>query len=144
MALNEQSMQVNYTVLPDDFVRAGEASGALKKLLKELGFPSDTVRRCAIATYEGEMNMVIHAKGGVVSAVITPDTIELELRDTGPGIADIELAMTEGYSTATDAVRDIGFGAGMGLPNIRKYTDDMSLSSEVGVGTTLRMTIRAG
>jgi serine/threonine-protein kinase RsbT len=144
MAHSEQSMKVSYTVLPDDFMRAGEASGALKKLLKELGFPSDTVRRCAIATYEGEMNMVIHAQGGVVEAIITPDTIELELRDTGPGISDIELAMTEGYSTASDAVRDIGFGAGMGLPNIQKYSDRMSLTSEVGVGTTLRMTIRSG
>ena len=142
MAHSEQSMKVSYTVLPDDFMRAGEASGALKKLLKELGFPSDTVRRCAIATYEGEMNMVIHAQGGVVEAIITPDTIELELRDTGPA-SPTSSFQTEGYSTASVAVRDIGFGAGMGLPNIQKYSDRMSLTSEVGVGTTLRMTIRS-
>lgn len=139
---NDERMVVTYTVIPDDFVRAGEASGAFKKLLKGLGFPSDVIRRCAIAMYEGEMNMVIHAKGGEITAAVTPDCIDLELRDVGPGIPDIDLAMTEGYSTATEAVRDIGFGAGMGLPNIKKYTDSLTIESEVGVGTTVRMIIK--
>lgn len=138
---NDERMTVKYNVIPDDFVRAGEASASLKRMLKDLGFPSDTVRRCAIAMYEGEMNMVIHARGGVITAVVTPASIEIELKDEGPGIPDIPLAMTEGFSTATDAVRDIGFGAGMGLPNIKKYTDELIIESEVGVGTTLRMTI---
>ena len=139
---SEDRMVVTYTVVPDDFVRAGEASGAFKKILKGLGFPSEVIRRCAIAMYEGEMNMVIHARGGEITAAVTPEFIELELKDVGPGIPDIDLAMTEGYSTATEAARDIGFGAGMGLPNIKKYTDSLTIDSEVGMGTTVYMTIK--
>lgn len=136
-----QPLTLNFTVSADDFSRAGEASGSVKKTLKELGFPPDVVRRVSIAMYEAEINMVIHANGGVITANITPEKVQVEFADKGPGIPNIELAMQEGWSTASEQVRDLGFGAGMGLPNIKKYTDSMDIKSEVGVGTTLNLTV---
>ena len=138
-----ESITKKYEVDGDDFTHAGEASVKMKTALKQLGYNPDAVRRAAIAMYEGEINMVIHANGGGVTVEITPEKIEILLEDTGPGIADVALAMQEGYSTAPDEVRSLGFGAGMGLPNIKKYTDDMRIESEVGVGTRVFMTIKS-
>ena len=134
-------MTFNYDVPGDDFTRAGEASGDLKKKLKKLGFPSSVIRRVSIALYEGEINMVIHANGGHITADVNPDEINLTLADVGPGIPDIEKAMQDGYSTATDQVRNLGFGAGMGLPNMKRNSDEIDIETELGVGTTVRMKI---
>jgi anti-sigma regulatory factor (Ser/Thr protein kinase) len=130
-----------YEVPGDDFTQAGEASGAIKRTLKELGFNPEMIRRVAIATYEAEINMVIHANGGVVTATIGSDRVTVEFVDKGPGIPDVSLAMQEGWSTATESVRELGFGAGMGLPNIQKYTDEMNIDTQVGVGTTLTLSV---
>ena len=135
------SFKVQYKVDGEDFAAAGEASRKLKKVMQSLGIDSKISRKVAVAMYEGEINMVIHADGGVIDVEITKDKIHLFLRDKGPGIPDISLAMTEGYSTATDNVRELGFGAGMGLPNMDKYTDYMKITSEVGVGTTIEMIV---
>ncbi len=132
---------LKYSVPGDDFTRAGEASSAVKKALKKLGVAPDVIRKVAIAMYEGEINMVIHADGGEITVEITPEYVNMVLADTGPGIADIDLAMKEGYSTAPDNVRSLGFGAGMGLPNMKKYTDEMKVESQVGVGTTVTMRV---
>ena len=134
-------MTLHYIVPGDDFTRAGEASGDLKRKMKKLGFPSDVIRKVSIALYEGEINMVIHAYGGEITAEFSSSEIDLTLADTGPGIPDIEKAMQDGYSTATEQVRNLGFGAGMGLPNMKKYTDEFQIESEVGVGTTVRMKV---
>ena len=128
-------MTFNYDVPGDDFTRAGEASGDLKKKLKKLGFPSSVIRRVSIALYEG------HANGGHITADVNTDEINLTLADVGPGIPDIEKAMQDGYSTATDQVRNLGFGAGMGLPNMKRNSDEIDIETELGVGTTVRMKI---
>lgn len=135
------SIRLSYTVSSDDFTRAGEASSDVKGKLKKLGFSPDVVRRVAIVMYEGEINMVIHASGGKIEVTITEEEIEMRLMDTGPGIADIDMAMQEGYSTAPDAIRTLGFGAGMGLPNMKKYSDEMEIDTKIGVGTTVRMKV---
>jgi len=137
--LNQQ-----YNVTADDFASAGAASAAVKKTLKQLGFSPDFIRRTSIAMYEGEINMVIHGGGGIAYSEIGEDYIKVTLSDQGPGIADINLAMQEGFSTASDSVRELGFGAGMGLPNIKKQSDDFKLESEVGKGTTLTIIIKSG
>lgn len=137
-----QAITFHYIVPGDDFTRAGEASSAIKKALKQLGLPPEAIRKVAIAVYEGEINMVIHANGGEIFIEVTPQEISMTLADTGPGIPDLELAMREGWSTAPDDVRSLGFGAGMGLPNMKKYTDEMAIDSTVGVGTTVRMKVR--
>ena len=134
-------MTFNYDVPGDDFTRAGEASGDLKKKLKKLGFPSSVIRRVSIALYEGEIKMVIHANGGHITADVNTDEINLTLADVGPGIPDIEKAMQDGYSTASDQVRNLGFGAGMGLPNMKRNSDEIHIETELGVGTTVRMKI---
>ena len=134
-------LTLHFDVSTDDFSCAGEASGSVKRTLKKLGFAPDVIRRVAIAMYEAEINMVIHANGGVIDAYITPEEINIDFADVGPGIPDISLAMQEGWSTATPEVRDLGFGAGMGLPNIKKYTDDLKIKTEIGVGTTVSMKI---
>jgi anti-sigma regulatory factor (Ser/Thr protein kinase) len=136
-----EPISLHYDVSGTDFTCAGEASGKIKKALKELGFPAALTRNVAIAVYEGEINMVIHGGGGVIDVVITPDCIAIELADQGPGIPDVALAMQEGYSTAPDNVRQLGFGAGMGLPNIKKYTDEMVIETEVGKGTTIKLKV---
>ena len=136
------AIHLHYEVSGEDFTRAGEASGAVKKRLKSLGFNSDAIRRTAIAMYEAEINMVIHADGGFCDVDIYPDRIEILLSDHGPGIPDVEKAMQEGFSTAPDNVRSLGFGAGMGLPNIKKYSDEMRIETTIGVGTNLYLTIK--
>ena len=137
------SEQVVFTfdVDGDDFTSAGHASMQVKKNLRQLGIDPDIIRRVSIAMYEGEINMVIHARGGVATVSVSEEYIEIILKDEGPGISDIEQAMQEGFSTAPESVRNLGFGAGMGLPNMRKYTDDMKVESEVGKGTTVRMRV---
>lgn len=130
-------LKLKYKIEGDDFTRAGEASSEVKRKLKQIGYNPDAIRRLSIAMYEGEINMVIHANGGEAFVDIYPDKIDVILQDTGPGIEDIEKAMQEGYSTAPDNVRSLGFGAGMGLPNIKKYTDEMKIDSKVGEGTTM-------
>ncbi|MGE4483755.1 MAG: ATP-binding protein [Oscillospiraceae bacterium] len=136
-----QPLTLQFTVSADDFSHAGEASGIVKKTLKDLGFSPVVVRRVAIAMYEAEINMVIHANGGKITAYITPEEITVEFADVGPGIPNIDLAMQEGYSTASETVRDLGFGAGMGLPNIKKYTDSLDIKTTLGVGTTVTMKV---
>lgn len=135
---------LNYTIPPDDFTRAGEASSDVKSKLKQLGVSPEAVRKVAIAMYEGEINMVIHANGGQAKVDIDPDRVDIILRDQGPGIADVEQAMQAGWSTAPDNVRALGFGAGMGLPNMKKYSDEMRIDSVVGEGTTVYMTVFPG
>lgn len=138
------NIKLHYDVPGDDFTRAGEASGAVKRTLKQLGFHPDVVRRVSIAMYEGEINMVIHAKGGSADVTVDEDAITIVLDDNGPGIADVALAMKEGYSTASDRVRQLGFGAGMGLPNMKRYTDSMQIDSTVGIGTRITMRVLLG
>lgn len=137
----EDAIVLKYEVLPEDFTRAGEASSDVKSKLKQLGMPPEAIRKVAIAMYEGEINMVIHAKGGAVTVTVTPEKITMVLADVGPGIPDINLAMQAGYSTAPDEIRNLGFGAGMGLPNMKRYTDEMKIETEVGVGTTITMDV---
>lgn len=134
-------LKLEYDVPGDDFTRAGEASSGLKKALKKIGVNPASIRKAAIAMYEGEINMVIHAGGGKATVEVGPEGILIKLVDQGPGIPDISLAMKEGWSTAPDTVRNLGFGAGMGLPNMKKYSDEMTVESTVGVGTTVTMVV---
>ena len=134
-------LKLNFEISGDDYTRAGEASAQLKKTLRKLGLPPQIVRRAAIAMYEGEINMVIHADGGSIDVEIDTASISLTLADKGPGIPEVSLAMKEGYSTASEKVRSMGFGAGMGLPNMRRHTDYMKIDSTLGVGTTVHMKI---
>lgn len=134
-------IRLDYTVSPEDFTRAGEASSDLKNMLKQLGVSPNIVRKISIAMYEGEINMVIHANGGTITVYISTSEVKMILKDSGPGIPDIEKAMQAGYSTAPDNIRSLGFGAGMGLPNMKKYSDDMQIETELGVGTTVTMTV---
>lgn len=131
----------HFEVDGEDFTSAGQASVQIKKNLRQLGMSPEVIRRVSIAMYEGEINMVIHAGGGHATVTIEEGYIEIRLEDKGPGIKDIEMAMMEGYSTAPDNVRSLGFGAGMGLPNMKRYTDYMTIESEVGVGTTVTMRV---
>ncbi len=135
-------MTLRYDVAEGEFLRAGEASSNLKKVLKQLGIPSNIIRKIAIAMYEAEINMVIHANGGVIDVEISGESIDIRLTDTGPGIPDINLAMQEGYSTASEQARDLGFGAGMGIPNMKKNSDMLNITSEVGKGTTVQIIVK--
>ena len=130
-----------FEVLGNDFTSAGQASVQVKKNLRQLGFDSEIIRRVSIAMYEGEINMVIHAGGGIAEVVVDEEYIEIILEDTGPGIKDIEQAMQAGYSTATEKIQSLGFGAGMGLPNMKKNTDSMQITSTIGVGTRIVMRV---
>ena len=136
-----EALSFRFDVDGDDFTSAGQASVQVKKDLRRLGVDSEIIRRVSIAMYEGEINMVIHAGGGVAEVRVTEEAIEIILADQGPGIADINLAMQDGYSTAPDTIRSLGFGAGMGLPNMKRYTDYMDIQSTVGVGTTVTMRV---
>lgn len=135
------ALHLEFDVAGNNFVSAGSASDEVKKTLKMLGVGAQFVRKVAIAMYEGEINMVIHAGGGKAIVDIYPDKIVIVLEDKGPGIPDIELAMKDGYSTAPESIRNLGFGAGMGLPNMKKYTDSFKIDSVVGEGTTVTMTV---
>lgn len=136
-----EAVRFHFVVDGEDFTSAGQASVQVKKNLRKLGIPPETIRKISIAMYEGEINMVIHANGGEADVLVYEDRIVMILTDHGPGIADVEKAMQEGYSTAPDNVRSLGFGAGMGLPNMKRYTDDMKIESVVGEGTTITMTV---
>ena len=136
-----EEIRLHFAVDGDNFTSAGQASVQVKKDLRQLGISPETIRRVSIAMYEGEINMVIHAGGGSADVVISEDRIVIILDDTGPGIPDIKLAMQEGYSTAPESVRSLGFGAGMGLPNMKRYTDDMKIESVVGEGTKITMVV---
>lgn len=134
-------MTYSYNIDGRDFGSAGAASSDIKKKLRQLGLPSKLIKRTAIAMYEAEINMVIHADGGTTEVTIESDRIILEFRDNGPGIPNIDLAMSEGYSTASDEARQRGFGAGMGLPNIKRNVDELHINSSPGNGTVISMTI---
>jgi anti-sigma regulatory factor (Ser/Thr protein kinase) len=136
-------LKEQFSVTGRDFGRAGTVSTTIKSMLKQIGFSPDVIRRVAIATYEAEMNVVVYADRATVTFEVTPAEISVTLEDRGRGIADIEQAMQEGFSTATDEIREMGFGAGMGLPNIKKNSDDFEVTSEVGVGTTVRIKVLA-
>lgn len=133
-------VHLTYEIPGDDFTHAGDASGQVKRALKKIGLDPEIIRNVTIAMYEGEINAVIHAGGGTADVEITPNKITIILKDQGPGIENVELAMQEGFSTAEDNIRTLGFGAGMGLPNIKKYSDTMDIQTQVGVGTTLTLT----
>lgn len=142
MNSGNDTIVMSYEVPANDFTRAGEASSNVKSNLKKMGVDPEIVRKVSIAMYEGEINMVIHAYGGKIDVIISPVEIKMILKDQGPGIEDIELAMQAGYSTAPENIRSLGFGAGMGLPNMKKYTDDLKIESVIGVGTTVTMKVR--
>ena len=137
-----EPVRLEYEIDGDNFTSAGEASVKVKRSLRQMGFEPEIIRKVSVAMYEGEINMVIHAQGGKATVDVYDDHIVIVLADRGPGIPDIELAMQAGYSTAPDNIRSLGFGAGMGLPNMKKYTDDMKIESELGVGTTITMTVK--
>lgn len=132
---------LEYPIKGMDLLAAGEASSNIKHTLQRIGFSPAVIRKAAITAYEAEMNIVIHGSQGILKAVINPLKIEIIARDSGPGIPDIDLAMEEGYSTAPDHIREMGFGAGMGLPNIRNCADEFILESIVGKGTNLKAVI---
>lgn len=134
-------VRLEYEIDGENFTSAGEASIKVKRSLRQMGFEPEIIRKVSVAMYEGEINMVIHAHGGTATVDVYDDKIEIVLADRGPGIPDIDLAMQAGYSTAPDSIRSLGFGAGMGLPNMKKYTDDMRIESTVGVGTTITMVV---
>lgn len=134
-----ECIKQEFNVIGGDFINAGKASSQVKKLMKQLGIDPQIIKRTVIALYEAEVNIVAHAEEGVISANICEDCIEIVLKDKGPGIPDIEKAMEAGYSTASEEVRNMGFGAGMGLPNIKKNTDNFHIESTVGDGTILRI-----
>ena len=136
-----EELVFKFDVDGSDFTSAGHASVQIKKNLRQLGISPEVIRRVSIAMYEGEINMVIHAGGGVAEVKVCEDCIEIILEDKGPGIKDIDQAMQEGFSTAPDQIRSLGFGAGMGLPNMKRYTDSMEIFSTVGVGTKIVMKV---
>ena len=137
-----ERLDLEYDVVADDYQTAGGASNNLKETLKMLGISSSICRRAAIIAYEAEMNLVIHGGGGRIIANIDEDKVEIKTVDQGPGIPDVALAVQEGYTTASDHAREMGFGAGMGLPNIKRNADVFEIESEVGRGTTLKTTIK--
>jgi len=132
-------LQKSFFIKARDFVHAGEASIRIQQLLKTMQLDPRLIRRVAVCSYEGEMNVVMHGGDGQLSMDLERDILNLEISDTGPGIADIELAMQPGYSTASDEQREMGFGAGMGLPNMKKNADDIAIESRPGKGTRVRM-----
>lgn len=136
------SMVDVYPVKALDYATAGDASATVKRKLKQLGVDSAILRRVAVASYEAELNLIIHSQGGSLTVRMSPSEIVLESEDCGPGIPDIERALQEGYSTASEEARNMGFGAGMGLPNMKRNADDFSIRSEVGTGTQIRMRFR--
>ncbi|MBQ9268557.1 MAG: ATP-binding protein [Oscillospiraceae bacterium] len=138
------TVKLVYEIDGDNFSAAGEASTAVKRVLKKLKLPSAIVRRAVICMYEGEINMVIHADGGRAYVDVDEEKIVIRLEDRGPGIPDIDKAMQEGWSTASAEARNSGFGAGMGLPNMKRNSNDMKIETELGVGTTVTMTILFG
>ncbi|KYH34331.1 serine/threonine-protein kinase RsbT [Clostridium tepidiprofundi DSM 19306] len=139
--MKEELIKLHYDVVSGDYLKAGESSSNIKKALMQLGIKSDIIKRVCVACYEAEINVVIHSYGGCIDVTIYEEEIEIVVSDEGPGIEDIDLAMTEGYSTAPETARDMGFGAGMGLPNIKKNCDVFEIKSSVGKGTEIKMII---
>lgn len=137
-------MHYHYEIAGDDFTRAGSASAEMKKTLQRLGVPNEVIKRTAVAMYEAEINMVVHAGGGEADIDIDGSAITIVMRDWGPGIPDLDLAMQDGWSTAPDLARELGFGAGMGLPNMKRNADNLTIESKAGEGTVVTMTIRMG
>lgn len=133
-------MKLHYDVEGGEFISAGVASSKVKKTLKQLGISPNVIRKVSISMYEAEINMVIHANGGVIDVEITPEGIDIQLIDVGPGIENLDLAMQVGYSTASREAREMGFGAGMGLPNMKRHSDNMEITTEVGKGTKVHLT----
>lgn len=138
----EPCLERSFTIIGGDFTNAGEVSSKVKKILQEAGVHPKVIRRATISTYEAEMNVVCYARQGTLTLSVTPDFLRIRVADEGKGIEDIELAMKEGFSTASDEIREMGFGAGMGLPNIRKNSDEFHISSVIGQGTVLEIAIR--
>jgi len=139
--MSDNVIKLHFDIIPDDFSTAGIASSETKKKLRQLGFNPVVIKKVAISMYEAEINAVIHADGGYADIEITPQTITVAITDKGPGIPDIDQAMQAGWSTATNEIREKGFGAGMGLPNMKRYADDMRIETEVGVGTKITLII---
>ena len=131
-----------YPVKAGDMTAAGDVSARIKRQMKQLGIDASVMRRVSVCTYEAEINMVIHSLGGEITFEIAPGKILVHATDVGPGIADIAKAMTEGFSTASNEVRTMGFGAGMGLPNMKRYSDEMAIDTKVGEGTTVTMKLK--
>jgi len=138
----DELLRREYHIQGRDFERAGESSTLIKEILKGVGIDPTLIRRAVVIVFEAEMNVVMYAEGGTVTLVLTEEEIRIEVADRGPGIPDIEQAMQEGYSTAADDMREMGFGFGMGLPNIRRNSDLFTISSDVGRGTTVQSSIR--
>ncbi len=138
----EELFRISYPVAAADYVNAGKASTDIKRRLKQLGVGGDVLRRVAVASYEVELNLVIHSMGGELTLTVFPDAAQLVSADVGPGIPDVDMAMREGFSTANDEARSLGFGAGMGLPNMKRNADDFSITSELGKGTTISMSFK--
>lgn len=134
-------MQFEYNIEGGNFTRAGLASSEIKKMLKQLNVDLGIIKRTVVATYEAEVNIVAHAYSGTIYVNLDEEKVVIKLIDEGPGIADIEQAMREGYSTASSQVREMGFGAGMGLPNMKKNADHLAIQSEVGKGTEVEITM---
>ncbi len=141
MSVEQPALAMEFHLTAGDFNGAGDASGKIKRTLQQVGVKAEVIRRIAISAYEAELNVIIHSLGGDIRAKVYPDRTEIEVKDCGPGIADVEQAMQEGYSTAPDHIREMGFGAGMGLPNMSRCADRFSIESKVGEGTTLRIII---
>ncbi len=138
--MSQVMLQEKFNIEAGDYTTAGQASATIKRKLKQLGIPTDVLRRVAVACYEVELNLVIHSMGGCLTFEVTPEEVRLLSKDVGPGIHDIDKAMTEGFSTANKEARDMGFGAGMGLPNMRRNADGFEIQSTVGIGTSIAMT----
>ena len=132
-------IHADYPVEAEDYTRGGEASADIKRQLKQLGVPANVLRRVSVASYEVELNLVIHSDGGVLTLEVTPEAVRLISADRGPGSPDVDLAMREGWSTASETARSLGFGAGMGLPNMKRNADDFDIQSEMGKGTRISM-----
>ena len=138
----EELLRRTYQIHGGDFDKAGETATQIKQILKEVGIGSSLIHRAVIIAFEAEMNVVMYASEGAFTFVFTDEDIKLEIADKGPGIEDIDMALTEGFSTATDKMREMGFGFGMGLPNIRKNSDEFDIKSELGIGTTVSAVVR--
>ncbi|NYB74064.1 anti-sigma regulatory factor [Sedimentibacter hydroxybenzoicus DSM 7310] len=133
-------IRYSYNIAANDFIAAGKGSSSIKNTLKSMGIDASTIRRIAIISYEAEINLVIHSYGGMLHCDLYENKIDIITEDKGPGIENIDLALTEGYSTATESVRELGFGAGMGLPNMKKYSDDFDIASS-REGTFIKITV---
>lgn len=135
-------LQQSFPIAGQDFAAAGEVSSRIRRILQQVGVAPDTVRRASVATYEGEMNVVIHAFHGQITLDVEPELLRITISDEGPGIPDVDLAMKPGYSTAPEEIREMGFGAGMGLSNMARCSDDLKIDTVVGRGTTVTMEFR--